>query len=436
MPHAQAHPPGGGPPFGHAVSANGRYIVDQYGQPWLMAADSAWGLAVDVSTTDMATYFASRQAHGFNCVLVELVTDTYSGISPNNEETFDGINAFTGTVSGPYPDMSTPNSTYWARMDTMVAMGASYGMTMMLIPCDCATSFGDSHNMLMCRANGATACMNFGEFVGARYKSSPNVMWWNGNDYGTAAPYGTDDQYVLGISSGIRAAAPAALQTVEILPGLSQDDGGWSGQGTSWSAAIDLYQSYPGGTAIVPTYDQTAYAASPTKPMYMGEGQYDGGGTNNQLRLQGYWAMVAGGCGQFYGNATVYGFTTGWQAALTTSAVTEFGYWQSLFGGVAWWTLVPDTGNTFLTSGYSSGGSVALGAVNAAGSLGMVYAPQNGPVVIAMTAMRGTTLCRWYDPTLGTFSTVGSYANTGTHSFTSPGNHADGNADYVLVLTA
>ena len=425
--------------FASSVSTNGRYVLDQHGAPWLMVGDSAWGLAAGISTADMTTYFSTRAAQGFNCVMTCLVSDTYSKIARKNAATFDGIEAFTGKVHGS-PDLSTPNSAYWERMDTMVALAGSYGITMMLVPADTASGFGITYCMRMVRANGAQACVDYGKFLGNRYKNSPNVMWMNGNDYATAAPYGDDDQYVGGISDGIRSVAPTQLQTVELIPGVGSTIEAYSYMGTGWAARIDLDQAYPGTTD--PSYEigLKAYAASPVKPVFMGEGLYEGahGWTTFLLRKQAYWTMVTGCYGQLYGNATVYPFQSGWQPALSTTAVAELGYWASLFKGLPWSTLTPDTTNSFLTGGFSSGTTKAFAGLAADGSLGVIYAPVNGPLLINLARMRAPATVRWYDPTTGRFTTVGAspFPNSGTQSFPNPGKHADGTDDWVLVLTA
>jgi hypothetical protein len=425
--------------FASSISSNGRYVVDRHGAPWLMVGDSAWGLAAGVQIADMATYFSTRAAQGFNCVLTTLVSDTYSRIARRNASTFDGIKAFTGKIRG-LPDLSTPNPAYWERMDTMVTLAASHGITMLLVPADTASGFGITYCMRMVRANGAMACVDYGKFLGNRYKHSANVMWMNGNDYATAAPYGEDDQYVGGISDGIRSVAPGQLQTVELIPGIRSTVEAYSYMGTAWPARIDLDQAYPGTTDPSYAIGLTAYAASPIKPVFMGEGLYEGnvGWTTFRLRKQAYWTMVTGCYGQLYGNSTVYPFRSGWQAALSTTAVAEVGYWESLFTGLAWSTLIPDTTNSFLTGGYSSGTTRAFAGLASNGSLGVIYAPVNGPIQVNMAKMRGSTTARWYDPTAGTFSTVGGspFPSSGMYSFSNPGNHSDSTDDWVLVLTA
>ena len=96
----------------------------------MMVGDSAWGLANDISLSDMATYFATRRSQGFNTALVELVADSFGGVgavAAGNAVTFDGVNAFTGTVTGGFPDVTTPNRPFWSRMDSMVSLAATAG---------------------------------------------------------------------------------------------------------------------------------------------------------------------------------------------------------------------------------------------------------------------------------------------------------------------
>jgi len=210
--------------------------------------------------------------------------------------------------------------------------------------------------------------------------------------------------------------------------------------GNAWPARIDLDQSYPGTTDPTYTIGLTAYAASPVKPVFMGEGLYEGaaGWTPFRLRKQAYWTMVTGCYGQLYGNTTVYSFASAWKAALSTTAVTEVTYWRSLFGGLGWSTLVPDSTNIFLTGGFSSGKTKAFAALASDRSLGVIYAPVDGPIQVNMAKMRSSTTARWYDPTAGTFTAVGGspFPNSGERSFKNPGKHRDGADDWVLILTS
>jgi hypothetical protein len=141
---------------------------------------------------------------------------------------------------------------------------------------------------------------------------------------------------------------------------------------------------------------------------------------------------------------------TGWDgsAGIGAPGAAQMGTWISFFQSIAFHTLVPDWGHAFVTSGFgtydggttnlvtATPGTYATAALAADGSLGVVYTPVNQGLVVDMTKMRGTITARWFDPTLGTYSSIGSFANTGSYTFTSSGTHADGKADWVLVLQA
>jgi hypothetical protein len=51
-----------------------------------------------------------------------------------------------------------------------------------------------------------------------------------------------------------------------------------------------------------------------------------------------------------------------------------------------------------------------------------------------MTVMSGTSRARWYNPTTADYSAIGTLTNTGTQSFTPPGNNGSGYNDWVLVI--
>ena len=52
--------------------------------------------------------------------------------------------------------------------------------------------------------------------------------------------------------------------------------------------------------------------------------------------------------------------------------------------------------------------------------------------------LAGSVTARWYDPTRGTYTTIAGspLANTGAQRFAPPGNNADGDGDWALVLEA
>ena len=97
----------------------------------MVIGDSAHTLSVYESLAQMDAYFADRQAHGINTVLVELLVDSYISTANNNYQnyaTYDGITPF--TTDG---DIATPNPAYWSRMQTMAQLAENHGITLDLI---------------------------------------------------------------------------------------------------------------------------------------------------------------------------------------------------------------------------------------------------------------------------------------------------------------
>ena len=72
------------------VGPTGRYLVDQQGVPFLITGDSPQALMVNLSEAEADSYFADRQAAGFNAVWINLLCATYTGGRPDGS-TYDGI---------------------------------------------------------------------------------------------------------------------------------------------------------------------------------------------------------------------------------------------------------------------------------------------------------------------------------------------------------
>ena len=430
-----------GYPFATSVSSNHRYLLDQYGHPYLIVGDSAHTLSVYESTSEMNAYFADRQTHGFNAVLVQLIVGPY--IDDNNVAnsanfaTFDGITPF--TTDG---DIATPNPVYFQRMQTMVTLAENHGITLFLDPADTG-QLVDSSNFLA--ANGRKKDYDYGVFLGKTFRRFPNIVWSSGNDYQNWGP--ANDAYVLGIAKGIRSVDPKQLQTVELNynASLSTDD-------PQWASFVNLngeYSYYSPYAEVLKGYN----FGPPTLPVFGVENDYEfenniniDPGTTANLRRQEYWTMTSGATGLLYGNHYTWDDPS-WadeETHLDTPGVQQLEYMRSLFKSIAWYDLVPDQGHTLVTSGYGTFSAQGVEGtddyVTAArtpnGRLGIAYLPQSTTLTVNMSKMRGPTTARWYDPTTGTYTAIGTIPNRGTHSFTSPADHSDGSDDWVLLLQA
>jgi hypothetical protein len=425
------------------VSGNSRYFVTAGGSPFFMVSDSPQGLFVNVAPTDRATttdagvYFNARKTWGFNTIWSNILCGTGTG-GRADYSTYDGLTPFTGTVGG-FPDLTTPRTTYWARMDAIVNLATAYGFLFIINPCE-TISIRD-----IAVANGATKCSTYGAWIGARYASYKNVIWIHGNDYQN---WPTSDNVLIPIADGIRSSMPGGLQSVQ-LDFFDSD----SGEDSAWWSHIDynaVYAYTPQYTTLRAAYNRTG----PARPHIFVEGSYEHehnsgtpAGSPLEIRRQMYWTLTTSGTGTFYGEGHLWGLqvSNGWEGYLAPPASLAVAHVQAFSAftkAIAWSTVAPDQSNTFLTANYSGTPDptdglrdLATAAKSADGHFALVYVPWTTNVICNLALMAGSVTAQWFDPTNGTYSSAGS-GLTGSHSFTHPGVNSAGDPDRVLVLTA
>ena len=275
-------------------------------------------------------------------------------------------------------------------------------------------------------ANGEAKLRTYGQYVANRFKAYDNVLWVQGGDYNPP-----EKTLLRAVANGIRDVDPARLQTFHGARGTSAL--GFFGTTEPWLTLNNIYTNE--STVVANAFLE--YARS-SMPFFLIEARYENeqGAGELVVRTQAYQAVLSGGAGHLMGNNPLYAFSSGWQAALNGGGSQTLAHLRSLFNSLPWWTLQPDTGNTFLTAGAGTGGSRAVAAKAAAFAL--LYTPSVRALTVNLGQLTGPTVrARWYDPTNGTYTTVpGSpfTAASGSQIFTPAGNNARGFGDWVLVL--
>jgi hypothetical protein len=435
------------PAYPVKVSANRRYLVDQNNRPFLIAGDSPQALIYRLSEAQAESYFADRQAHGFNTAgWIDVVCAGRDYPKNIYGATSDGIRPFTGFIRGGtdwrYYDLRKPNEAYFERLDHIVEFAASHGILVFLDPMETAGW------LLTLRNNGLAADYAYGRYLGNRYKKFPNIAWINGNDFsGWKKP--SNDAVVRAVAKGIKSADPDHIQTIEFNPptGSSLDD-------PTWARIISINGAYVYG----PTYIQMLYNYNqkPVMPTFLMEAHYElenvgdvpDFGTPLVLRREEYWTMLSGGRGQFYGNRYTWSFVPGWQAHLDTPGVTQFKIWKTFFESLPWQNLVPDQKHAVVTAGFGSYGNIDRTRVSESdyctasktpnGTVVVAYMPTVRTITVNMASLKAPAYGKWFDPTNGTFTAIrgGPFANSGTRQFAPPGKNASGDGDWVLLLRA
>jgi chitodextrinase len=434
------------PPFIAGASSNHHYLVDQNGNPFLLVGDSGWNISIAISSAAADSYLSTRASQGFNSELIEAIGGPYDNQSAN-WATFDGIVPFyqsDGVTLGTGPsnyDVTKPNPAYWARLDNVVQQAEQDGITVWILPLADA-AYEDNPSFYS--TQGLTKLTTYATWLANRYKNYPNVDWDFADDYGPALQP-ANDPYLVAMANAIRAVMPNSLATIEENDGilspsqspnldLSTDDTNWSATThNATQAQVNLNWMYDSRTNS-PDMLRGYNLANPI-PVFFGEGVYENGtkangitGTPQTLRAYDYNTSLTGGTGLNYGENTVWWNGPGWQSLMSTPGVTQIGYWKTLMTSLKWWTLVPDQTNSFATSGATTAAS------SADGSLGMAYLQTGGSVTINMARLNGTITSKWFDPTTGASTTIGTYSNTGSQQFTAPAAHSDGTDDWVLLL--
>jgi Protein of unknown function (DUF4038) len=69
--------------------------------------------------------------------------------------------------------------------------------------------------------NGTNRCYEYGQFLGNRYKNSPNIIWNLGNDFQNWATQ-QNDAVILAIADGIESVDTNHLMTIELNSMVSE----------------------------------------------------------------------------------------------------------------------------------------------------------------------------------------------------------------------
>lgn len=436
------------PHFPVRVSANGRYLEDARGKPYLLHGDTAWYLMVELSREETEEYLENRHQQGFNSILVSLGETNLPDIPTQNKY---GDAMFTRPE-----DFSTTNEKFFAHVDWVVQKAREKGILVVLNPCYTGAAGGKDALRNAVVANGPTKCRDYGRYIGNRYKNCPNILWQAVGDMTPTRGSAVEKNW-LEILQGIKEFAPSHM---------------WSAHYRRFSTALDqsafaphmnIDNAYGGNRSYVHTL--RAYNRESPRPTFYNEGFYEDTqlGTNRDigrtpmLRAQAYWAILSGATGHVFGSGHVFGFGNplyikpeqrDWRTGMDRQGSQEMVHVKALFEDRAWHELVPDQAHSAVTAGFGTfgeddrtpGGDYVTAASSGDGSLIMAYLPSTGTtprtITVDMTKLGDAAQAHWYNPTNGTYTSIdGSpLSNSGSRDFTTPGDNGTGTNDWVLVL--
>jgi len=414
------------------TSGNGRFLIDQKGEPFLIVGDTAWSLIAQLSDADIDRYLEDRQNRGFNSIIVNLIEHKFS---TNPPKTLAGLAPF--TEAG---DFSTPNPAYFDFAHEVVERANQRGIVVWLFPAYLGYSGGDEGFFREMKASGKESLKHYGRFVGRRFRDLPNIVWVMGGDFTPKQ----DDQWVVAeMAEGIQEEDVMHLMTGHGSPKHSAV----VAFGEQVRLTVNSVYSYE-KTLFRPV--QAEYKRRPIRPFVLIESTYEGehNSTPDQIRRQAYWAMLGGACGQFFGNNPMWHFDgpglypveTTWNEALGGSGSRDVARLRSLFVSLPWHHLEPEKTHEVVTDGYGDGVATALTSRTVDGRLSVTYLPSTGTdsrkLTVDLTKFSGPITARWYNPADGRWKNAfdGTLPNRGSHQFITPGDNGTSTNDWLLVL--
>jgi Protein of unknown function (DUF4038) len=454
------------PTFPLRASPNGRYLVDNVGRPFRFHGYSLFPLAVIASVGDLRSLFAALVADGVTAIYMSgMVNGDGATLRDGLTSSWPFLKDTTGaTYAGTtLADVSTPNPTYWGTIDTILATALQYNLLVGFFPGYLGYQGGNQGFAQDFLASGSTKVTSFGNFIGARYKNQPNLIW---------GAFGDCDPTSI---TGLNAIELAFVQAV-IAGGAAQPWMGHlpNGNGNPYNnASVSPYLSiastyvwtvdgsnldstmYTGPLAaagqspavVAGFFDNPWYETEPGPPFNQG---YAGDLQPTNTRKRCWWGLLSGTWGTSFGNYTVSDIGNGTPtyaamnvaAGLGSDGHKHFKILGQIMNSIPWWELLPATIGpigTLITSGGGTSGNqnFVTAAANPDGNLLLAYIPPAGAssITIASGAMAKKYTARWVDPTVGLdgATVIGSFS-PGSQAFTTPGNNAYGAADWLLLL--
>jgi hypothetical protein len=433
------------------VSASGRYLVDQNDRPWRIQADAGWLMSCIATAAQVDAYLATRKAQGFNSFyLMAMVPHGGYGSSdaagaPNHA----GVAPFTTPNN-----FLTPNEPYWAWIDSIVDKAAAQGLVVMLAYNYLGFAGGAQGWASVVSGMTQADAASWGTWLGNRYKSRTNIIWFSCGDY--TPPAGSQlERNVVATINAIKAVGGASkLFMTEMNSGSSVP----TIESPAIGPLLDMNSFYaygPSGHGEDYVQADQAYRVSPPRPNWPQETGYEfenntGGfpsDTSYGTRRSRLWPALAGStAGDGFGSASAWQ----WVNVPASFSTPGASYAQKAFAFLAtlpWWDLRPSgtgtgfAGKTLVTAGAGTwGGTDAVtSAVTSDGHYLLAYLPgtsggsSTSSITVDMTALSGSARARWWNPVSGAYTAIGTFPNTGTHAFATPGSNGSGN-DWVLLL--
>lgn len=420
-------------------SDNKRYLLDKTNNPFLIKEFSAWGLLQAISETEEAAFLDSLHEEGFNTVMVSIVSNASSQMG-GNPPYWQGISPFTVEW-----DFSTPNETYFKHVDWFLKMAEEKGFFVILVPCylgyytDAGQGWWDE---MRGPKNSPEKMRKYGEFLGKRYKNTPNMMWVVGGDNDAK---GVDEPYMKNLISGIKTYDKEHLWTGHFNNGSQHF---WSTDNPLYRDMIDIDGEYVWQEISMgargPQYVSELNQYKKGKMVIQLDQSYEHDVPHNAdnenpqwIRRKMYEGLLSGCAGTSFSSGTLdnqcYWFKN-WKPLMNTASTKDVARCFRLFDQLPWYNFVPDTSQRIIVEGRGVYGSreYICAAKSKDARCYVMYIPKGGTFYVNVNEISQERFTvQWYNPRTGKLIRIGQVK--GDDCF---GVFAPTEEDWVMIFTA
>jgi hypothetical protein len=423
------------------VSENGRYFVDQNGNPAFWLGTTQWELVHGFTQEDAGIILEESRKNGFTFVQVKLMGQG-DGTKPN----------VYGQKAWLNDDPLMPNEAYFKNVDAVIRMARDKNLV--ILP----SIYHQSYRKYIT----VDKARRWAKWLAQRYKDTPNLVW-------TMTPEAKKEfvPVIRELAAGLRE-GDGGRHVISLKPDPSPYSSSFL-HAESW-LDFNSMQTWNAVKLIYPmvTHD---YHLKPAKPVLMAEGAYEAGFeyrfdvTPLWVRRQAYYSYLAG-AHHTYGHNASWRILPAWKEALNAPGAIQMGVLKKIFlARKEWWLLVPDQslfrsggragdwplprefaneaerrayvrdlGPFESATGQPTGNELLhLAARHQNGQWAMFYLADKATFSVNMSKLNAAKVnVFWVNPITGDPKPVGQESNTGVKSFSTP----DGWEDALLILEA
>jgi hypothetical protein len=424
------------------VSENHRYLQHENGTPFFWLGDTGWLLPERLNRDEAEFYLNECSKNGYNVIQVQTINDVpaYNIYGQSSmPEGFDFKNINKKGVYG-----------YWDHMDYIIKMAEKKGIYIGMV-----CIWGGLVNAGQMDVKQAQA---YGNFLGERYKNSPNIIWFIGGDI--RGDIKTEVWETL--ANSIKAVDKNHLMTYH--PRGRTCSSTWFNN-ASW-LDFNMFQSGhrrygqrkgDGDYTIAENteednwrYAEKSLSMSPVKPVIDGEPIYEDipqglhdfneiKWNANDVRRYAYWSVFAGSFGHTYGHNSImqfykpgvpgsYGAKRAWYDCMEDPGYVQMKYLKKLILAFPFFDRVPDQSIIAGQNGERYDRAIATRGNDYL----LVYNYTARPMQIDLSKISGAKKnCWWFNPKTGELQFIGEFDSKVTN-FTIDAGYNSGN-DRVLI---